>query len=104
LGFWPVTNLKNKKLLLSNIWIPNMINYKNEINQTRIQENKNNIKQGMVDIGINSRYGPYSLKPAVINKLFNLGLNQAQVNKIARCTLNFTMGLYYNPTSSHYHF
>jgi hypothetical protein len=35
-------------------------------------------------------YGPYSLKHSAINKLFGLGLNQSQINKVA----------HYNPTSS----
>jgi hypothetical protein len=33
LGYWLVTNLKNKKLLLSNIWIPNLL----------YSDNKNNL-------------------------------------------------------------
>jgi hypothetical protein len=33
LGYWLVTNLKNKKLLLSNIWIPNLL----------FPDNKNNL-------------------------------------------------------------
>jgi hypothetical protein len=41
-GFWLVTNIKNKKLLLSNIWIPNMMNFENENNSTNYQGNKNN--------------------------------------------------------------
>jgi hypothetical protein len=46
------------------------------------------IKQGMADVGINSRYGSYSLKNVAINKLFGLGLDS-------------TMGLiHYNSTSS----
>jgi hypothetical protein len=40
-GFWLVTNLKNNKLVLSNIWIPNMIDSKNEVNCASIQKNKN---------------------------------------------------------------
>jgi hypothetical protein len=38
----------------------------------------------MANIGINPRYGLYPLKHVTINKLFNLGLDQAQVNKVAR--------------------
>jgi hypothetical protein len=36
LGYWLLTNLKNKKLLLSNIWIPNLF----------FTDNKNNLPNG----------------------------------------------------------
>jgi hypothetical protein len=59
------------------------------------------IRQRMSDMGIDQSYGPYSLKHAAINKLFNLGLELAQVNKVARYALNSTMALaHYNPTST----
>jgi hypothetical protein len=59
------------------------------------------IRQGMTDIGIDKSYGPYSLKHAAISKLFSLGLELAQVNKVARYALNSTMALaHYNPTST----
>jgi hypothetical protein len=59
------------------------------------------IRQGMLDIGIDQSYGPYSLKHAAINKLFSLGLELAQVDKVARYVLNSTMVLaHYNPTST----
>jgi hypothetical protein len=59
------------------------------------------IRQGMSDIGIDQSYGPYSLKHAAINKLFSLGLELAQVNKVARYALNSTIALaHYNPTST----
>jgi hypothetical protein len=59
------------------------------------------IRQDMSDIGINQSYGPYSLKHAVINKLFNLKLELTQVNKVARYVLNSTIALaHYNPTST----
>jgi hypothetical protein len=32
LGYWLITNLKNKKLLLSNIWIPNLLYSNNKDN------------------------------------------------------------------------
>jgi site-specific recombinase XerD len=51
------------------------------------------IRQGMSDIGIDESYGPYSLKHASISKLFSLGLELAQVNKVARYALNSTMAL-----------
>jgi hypothetical protein len=55
----------------------------------------------MSDIGIDQSYGPYSLKHAAINKLFSLGLELAQINKVARYALNSTMALtHYNPTST----
>jgi hypothetical protein len=58
------------------------------------------IKQGMSDMGIDQSYGPYSLKHAAINKLFSLGPELAQINKVARYALNSTMVLaHYNPTS-----
>jgi hypothetical protein len=38
----------------------------------------------MINAKISSRYGPYSLKYATINKLFGLGLAQAQINKVAK--------------------
>jgi site-specific recombinase XerD len=59
------------------------------------------IRQGMSDIGIDQSYGPYSLKHTAISKLFSLGLELAQVNKVARYALNSTMALaHYNPTST----
>jgi hypothetical protein len=44
LGYWLVTNLKNKKLILSNIWIPNLL-YSNDrdnlpIPTTKHKDNK----------------------------------------------------------------
>jgi hypothetical protein len=55
----------------------------------------------MSDIGLDQSYGLYLSKHAEINKLFSLGLELAQVNKIARYTLNSTMALaHYNPTST----
>jgi hypothetical protein len=160
LGYWLVTNLKNKKLLLSNIWIPNLL-YSNDKDNLPIPttEHKNNkstmlnlaesimnpqrsyslsifhvirefltlipkdsnslfvirntkdrmtlsayrklIKQGMLDIGIDKSYGPYSVKHSAISKLFSLGFELAQVNKVARYALNSTMALtHYNPTST----
>jgi hypothetical protein len=43
LGYWLVTNLKNKKLILSNIWIPNLL-YSNDKDNLPIptMEHKNN--------------------------------------------------------------
>jgi hypothetical protein len=41
LGLWLVTNLKNKKFLLSNIWIPNIMDFINENNSTNFQKDKN---------------------------------------------------------------
>jgi hypothetical protein len=43
LGYWLVTNLKNKKLILSNIWIPNLL-YSNDKDNLPIPttEHKNN--------------------------------------------------------------
>jgi hypothetical protein len=32
LSYWLITNLKNKKLLLSNIWIPNLLYIENKDN------------------------------------------------------------------------
>jgi site-specific recombinase XerD len=59
------------------------------------------IRQGMSDIGIDQSYGPYSLKHAAINKLFSLGLELAQVNKVVRYALNSIVALaHYNPTST----
>jgi site-specific recombinase XerD len=59
------------------------------------------IRQGMSDIGIDQSYGPYSLKHAAISKLFSLGLELVQVNKVVRYVLNSTMALaHYNPTST----
>jgi hypothetical protein len=152
--------LKNKKLLLSNIWIPNLLYSVNKnnlpipttehqnnnptmlnlaesfmnpnksyllgtfhVNQeflTLIPKDLNSlfviqntkdkmslsayrklIRQGMSDIGIDKSYGPYSLKHTALSKLFNLGLELAQVNKVARYALNSTMALaHYNPTST----
>jgi hypothetical protein len=160
LRYWLLTNLKNKKLSLSNIWIPNLLysdnknnlpvptmNHQNNnitmlnlaesiMNPQRsyllntfhvirefltlipkdsnslfvIQNNKDKmtlsayrklIKQGMLDIGIDQLYGPYSLKHTAINKLFSLGMELVQINKVARYTLNSTMDLAnYNPTST----
>jgi hypothetical protein len=58
-------------------------------------------RQGMPDTGIDQTYDPYSLKHAAINKLFSLGLELEQVNKIARYALESTMALtHYNPTST----
>jgi hypothetical protein len=47
------------------------------------------IKQKMADININPSYELYSLKHAAINKLFNLGLGQSQVNKVVRFNNGF---------------
>jgi hypothetical protein len=59
------------------------------------------IKQAMLDMGIDQSYGPYSLKHAAINKLFSLGMQLPQINKVARYALNSTMVLaHYNPTST----
>jgi hypothetical protein len=59
------------------------------------------IKQGILDMGIDQSYGPYSLKHAAVNKLFSLGMELAQINKVARYALNSTMALiHYNPTST----
>jgi site-specific recombinase XerD len=151
--------LKNKKLLLSNIWIPNLLysDNKNNLPIPTMERQNNNltmlnlaesfmnthrsylistchviqefltlipkdsdslfviqntkdkmtlsayrklIRQGMSDIGIDQSYGPYSLKHAAISKLFSLGLELAQVNKVARYALNSTMALaHYNPIS-----
>jgi hypothetical protein len=155
-----MTNLKNKKLLLSNIWIPNLLysnsnnnlpiptmNHQNNnltmlnlaesmINPHRsyllstfhtiqefltlipkdsdslfiIQNTKEKIslsayrkliRQGMSNMGIDQSYGPYSLKHVANNKLFSLGLELTQINKVARYALNSTMELaHYNPTST----
>jgi hypothetical protein len=160
LGYCLVTNLKNKKLLLSNIWIPNLLFTDNKNNLpvpttehqgndlimlnlaesimnpnksyllstfhviqeflTLIPKNSNSlfviqntkdkmslsayrklIRQVMPDIGIDESYGPYSLKHTAISKLFSLGLELAQVNRVARYALNSTMALaHYNPTST----
>jgi hypothetical protein len=59
------------------------------------------IRQNLTDIGIDSKYGLYSLKHTAINKLFRLNLTVQQINKVARYALNSTMALaHYNPTSS----
>jgi hypothetical protein len=156
LGYWIVTNLKNKKLILSNIWIPNLL-YSNDkdnlpIPTTEYKDNKSTmlnlaesimnpqrsyllstfhvirefltlipkdsnslfvkdkmtlsayrklIKQAMLDMGVDQSYGLYSLKHAAINKLFSLGMQLPQINKVARYALNSTMALaHYNPTNT----
>jgi hypothetical protein len=59
------------------------------------------IKQAMLDMGIDQSYGPYSLKHAANNKLFSLGMELPQINKVARYVLNSSMALaHYNPTST----
>jgi hypothetical protein len=62
---------------------------------------RNLIKQGLMDMGINSNYGPYLLKYVITEKLIRLGLDISQINKVARYALNSTMALaHYNLTSS----
>jgi site-specific recombinase XerD len=73
----------------------------NTNNKMSLSAHRKMIRQGMSDVGINQSYGPYSLKHAAINKLFSLGLELVQVNKVARYALNSTVALaHYNPTST----
>jgi hypothetical protein len=59
------------------------------------------ITQGLTDMGINLKHGPYSLKHAAIDKVFRLNLTLQQINKVARYAVNSTIALaHYNPTSS----